>query len=215
MAVAHRQQQDIDRLMPGTEIRTIFDVGAYTGGTVTGYRDAFPDAEIWAFEPVPATYEQLVQETQRLDRIRAINLAMGARPGIAYIPTKVSDKAMLVSDERPGTVPVQVVTGDAFCDEHGVDRIGLLKIDTEGTDLDVLVGFHCMLGTRRVDLVYVEAGTHARNLRHVPLERFKGYLEPMGFAICRMYSMAHERPGPHLRRVDALFVSPQLIERHS
>jgi FkbM family methyltransferase len=215
---AQRQRADIEAFMPGTEVRTIFDIGANTGATVARYREAFPDAEIWAFEPVNATYQALVDTTSQLDGIHTFNVALGARNGqgsITAVGTSLQN--MLVDTDSPGPVqPVDIVAGDSFCQAHGVDRIDLLKIDTEGSDLDVLTGFHTMLGTGCIDLVYVEAGMHARNTKHVPLERFKGYLEPIGFAVFRLYNLAAERRrGPHLRRADVLFVSPHLINLHT
>ena len=58
-----------------------------------------------------------------------------------------------------------------------------------------------MLGESRVDLILVGAGLHAGNLKHVPLERSKGYLEPIGYAVFRFYRQSSERRrGPHLRR---------------
>jgi FkbM family methyltransferase len=217
---AQRQRADIDAYMPGTEIRTIFDVGANTGATVARYHEAFPEAEIWAFEPVNATYQALVETTADLGGVRTFNVALGAseREGrITAVGTSLMNTLVEGDSDSGGPVQhVEILSGDAFCRKNGIDRIGLLKIDTEGHDLEVLTGFHGMLGSGRIDLVYVEAGMHARNLKHVPLERFKGYLEPIGFAVFRLYNLAAERRGgPHMRRADVLFVSPQLIERHT
>jgi hypothetical protein len=48
---------DQQRLIP--DAKMIFDVGANVGQTAKTYRRLFPSAEIWSFEPVPASYESL------------------------------------------------------------------------------------------------------------------------------------------------------------
>lgn len=42
---------EIKSRLPQLEIKTIFDVGAHIGLTALEYSDAFPDAEVYAFEP--------------------------------------------------------------------------------------------------------------------------------------------------------------------
>ena len=204
--------------MPGTKIHTVFDVGANVGETVARYREANPDARIWAFEPVRASYQVLFAATSRLHGVHAFNVALGGTNRTGLISARgTSDQNTLVTEAYEGEAqPVDIITGDAFCKTHGIEHISLLKIDTEGGDLDVLRGFHGMLGDARIDLILVEAGMHAKNLQHVPLERFKGYLEPIGYAVFRFYRQSAERRGgPHLRRADVMFVSPRLIERYA
>ena len=53
---------------------------------------------------------------------------------------------------------------------------------------------------------------NSTNTKHVPLARFQGYLEPLGYHIFKLYNQSFEqRRGPHLRRADVVFISPRLI----
>lgn len=215
---AQRQARHIQMHMPGTEIRTIFDVGANVGDTAVKYRQAYPAAVIWAFEPVNATFRELERIAADGAGIRAFNVALGASDEEGRITAVGTSRGNgLVAGPASGPVqPVEIVRGDTFCRAHRVTQIDLLKIDTEGSDLDVLRGFHDMLGDGRIDLVYVEAGMHVDNAKHVPLERFKGYLEPIGYRVFKIYNQSAERrAGPHLRRADVMFVSGRMIERHA
>ena len=44
------------------------------------------------------------------------------------------------SDADTTEVPVRVETLDGYCERHGIDSIDLLKVDTQGYDLNVLKG---------------------------------------------------------------------------
>jgi FkbM family methyltransferase len=53
-------------------------------------------------------------------------------------------------------MPVSVRTIDDFCAEQAIAEIDLLKIDTEGYDLQVLEGARSLLTRGRVRFVYSE-----------------------------------------------------------
>ena len=52
----------------------------------------------------------------------------------------------------------RVVRGDEYCREAGIDRIGFLKVDVEGHEIEVLDGFGRMLTDGKVDVVQFEFG---------------------------------------------------------
>jgi hypothetical protein len=78
------------------------------------------------------------------------------------------------------------VTGDAYCAEHGIRRIDLLKIDTEGLDLRVLRGFDHMLASGAVDVVQFEYGL-ANIASHTLLADFHAFLGERGFAVGKIW----------------------------
>jgi hypothetical protein len=84
---------------------------------------------------------------------------------------------MVGADATGERVLVDVTTLDEFCAVQAVERIDILKIDTEGLDLDVLRGARQLLAEQRIGIVEVEAGMHGGNTRHVPFEVLKAYLE--------------------------------------
>ena len=86
--------------MPGTEIHTVFDVGANVGDTVVRYREANPEAQIWAFEPVRATYQVLVAGTSRLGGIHAFNVALGATNSSGLISATGTSDQNTLGDRR-------------------------------------------------------------------------------------------------------------------
>ena len=109
---------------------------------------------------------------------------------------------------------VEISTLDAFCDENAVELISLLRVDTEGSDLDVLNGASDLLGKHRIDFVQVEAGMHPGNTLHVEFETLKHYLEEHRYFVFGNYEQVGERAThqPHLRRTNPVFISEKLID---
>jgi FkbM family methyltransferase len=143
-----------------------------------------PNARVHTFEPVPASYRVL---TERLDgRARLYNLAIGAQDGTMpisggeYLPM-----ASLSRKDAPVIATVDVRRLDTVCAEQGIDRIDVLKIDTEGHELAVLQGAGNLLTERRIGLIQFETGgtqIHARTYA----DDFFALLEPAGYRIYRL-----------------------------
>jgi len=89
-------------------------------------------------------------------------------------------------------------------------------VDTEGGDLDVLLGAKKMLQSHLIDLVEVEAGMNPKNHKHVRFEILKGFLEEKGYFTFGIYEQMHEWPSkePHLRRINAVFISSNVMENN-
>lgn len=69
------------------------------------------------------------------------------RAAAEALHTKLSDYQEL---------PAQMIRGDEFCQENGIDHIDFLKIDTEGHDLNVLRGFGGMLTSGAISVIQFE-----------------------------------------------------------
>ena len=148
---------DLDRLL--SDIRTILDVGANEGQTALPFARAFPEATVFAFEPVPRTFSTLRARTASVDRIRCFELALGDYDGEATISLagKSGQNSLLnVAEPGPGTITVPVVRGDTWAPAHEVEHVDVLKIDAEGYDLEVLAGFEQLLTASSVRAVLVE-----------------------------------------------------------
>jgi FkbM family methyltransferase len=59
------------------EIRTIIDIGANTGMFSREMRNKFPDAQIYAFEPLPDCYEALISKMKSDKKFKSWNVALG------------------------------------------------------------------------------------------------------------------------------------------
>ena len=161
---------DVARLgrTQGFEITVVFDVGANAGQTCRELLEAFPQARIAAFEPHPDTMSRF-RSAVTDPRVTAHQLALADTTGDVTL-YEYGNRAggsmlnSLVPDARfprqfgyePRIRAVPSTTLDRFCETTNVDRIDLLKIDTEGSELAVLKGAERMLEQRRVRFIYVE-----------------------------------------------------------
>jgi FkbM family methyltransferase len=162
---------DISRLSKawGRPITTIFDVGANTGQTSRSARCAFPEARIYAFEPHPESFKQL-QASAAINRLSVHQLALGEKDGEAtFYEYAASGDGSLINSLTPNarfplhygystaaSRSVACSTIDSFCAQHSIDCVDVLKVDTEGFDLQVLRGAERMLRQNRVGFIYVE-----------------------------------------------------------
>jgi FkbM family methyltransferase len=146
---------------------TLFDVGANRGDYSRELRSAFPEAEIYAFEPNPYTFE-LLRATLSSAKDHTFCLGLGSAAGTETIYTYDnaldSVHATVCRDvfndvhhaSNIAAVDIQLTTIDQFCKGAGIKHIDVLKIDTEGYELHVLRGAARMLNEDRVDVIQFE-----------------------------------------------------------
>lgn len=208
----------IESRLPGFSPGTIFDVGANAGSVAIAFAEAFPGAQIFAFEPVQETYKTLLATIGDDARIRPFNLALGRKSGPVQMRIKAASVSNRIAGWRDLFKPRERVTmrsGDELCAELDLRQIDILKIDAEGHDLEVLRGFRAMLKAGRIALLEAEVALDPDNRRHVPFERVKRFLEPLGYRLFLLYEQTSELAHSgraHLRRADVVFLSPALIQ---
>lgn len=207
---------DIGLAFPRFSVETVFDIGANVGQSADSFPADFPGARIWSFEPSRSTFEQLQARFKGQPRVSCFNYAMSDHAGTANMErTEASDLRRLVAEDgQPEAVEsVELITLDAFCAGQGVDRIDYLKIDTEGHELQVLAGAARMLDADAIAILELELGMNPDNRRHTRFEEAKSILEERGYRVFAITEQTPEFPTkqPHLRRVNALFVSGTLI----
>jgi FkbM family methyltransferase len=196
---AFRQMQSAG---PDWTPNCVFDIGANMGQTVVQIRKVWPTVRVLAFEPISTTFAVLEANTAGDTALERHRLAFGSRAGRAKmlaVPRNTMNRIVTRPEEGP-TEEVEIVTGDAFCAAHGIDRLDVLKIDTEGHDLDVLTGFRNMLAERRITYVEAECAVAPDNAMHVPFSRIADFMFSFGYGLFNLY--AGMRVNVSLRRRD-------------
>jgi FkbM family methyltransferase len=183
------------RNVKGSDAAVAFDVGAHVGLWARAFIDCFPNGEVHCFEIAPQTFKLLKQELDADPRFHINDRGLSSEEGtvaLNYSPnsttTATVHEAMLASawgfDVQK--VEARITTGDKYVAEEDVQRLDILKIDTEGHDLSVLKGFHQTLAQRPIPMIQFEHG-----FVHIParslLRDFYEYLQPLGYTIGRLH----------------------------
>lgn len=155
---------------PDAEL-TVLDIGANVGIWTKGlypHLNGSQRASVrsYVFEPVPETFDRLQQNMAALDhdvRPRAMQIAFSDEVGEAemVVMQKLGgtnslefDASMAYAAEE--VIRVRKTTLATFCDEEKIDRIQLVKIDTEGHDSFVLKGAIDLFREGRIDVAQFE-----------------------------------------------------------
>jgi FkbM family methyltransferase len=155
------------RLAHRTPHMIALDIGAHTGFYSNKIKALAPSATIYAFEPHPQTFQRLQAEAAR-HNYTALNLACGDTIGRMTLydyadRTDGSQHASLykeaIEQAHRGAVKawdVEGTTVDHFVGQNNLAVIHLLKIDTEGHELKVLLGAEQTIAGGMVDAIHFE-----------------------------------------------------------
>jgi FkbM family methyltransferase len=169
---------------------TLLDVGANIGQTALSLAETFSGARIYSFEPVPATFAALQQNTAHLPGVECVNAALSDAAGEAMITTNRGGRNTLMSEVALSSrTKVRLDTVDAFCTKRGIEHIDLLKIDTEGYETWVLRGAKIMFEQGRIDFVLAECDFLRRpDEPHGDFFEIHQMLDSHGFRIVSFYT---------------------------
>ncbi|MBI5920063.1 MAG: FkbM family methyltransferase [Betaproteobacteria bacterium] len=130
--------------------RVIFDVGANVGYYAAQFSKRMAeDGIVYAFEPVPETYQTLIKNVELnclKQKIKTFQLGLGQAPDQAkiFLPgfsgSAAASLMNLHPEEDSREVTVKIETLDNLFSQSGLDRLDLIKMDIEGAELMALKG---------------------------------------------------------------------------
>jgi FkbM family methyltransferase len=123
----------------------IIDAGGYIGTAAIVFAEAFPDALIITLEPSNENFEILCRNIAKYPNIVPIKAALGATTGSAQLRNRGTGEWGFSIVQQPADCgsaevlhDVRVTTIEAILSDHGSRGIDLLKLDIEGSELDLL-----------------------------------------------------------------------------
>lgn len=133
-----------------TRAQVTFDVGAYVGYFSLLAAQANPSGQVFAFEPLPSIHKRLLRNValNRVENVHCFATAVGEAEGEAEFwhidaetPTSSSlSREFMGGGEHLLSTKVTVIALDHFIRQHKLNRVDLLKLDTESTEYQVLRG---------------------------------------------------------------------------
>ncbi len=150
----------VRRVIARNNIRTIIDVGANVG-QYASVLAAHSKGPIYSFEPLSSSFEELKKNAP--SQVHPFRYAISDSAGSLklYARREKSEQATLHQELVTATTVVEtvpVITLDAFIKEHAVKDIDLVKIDTEGHEMEVLKGMQELLASAPPRFIQFEFG---------------------------------------------------------
>lgn len=141
---------------------TMLDVGANKGEwssrVLSASEASRKPARVFAFEPCSGTRALLQQRFVGSNHVTVCGVALSDSEGEAdfFSSGAGSGTNSLSSTSGRDTERVKLTTLDRFVEENHIDKLCMIKIDTEGFDYSVLVGATATLSKGVVDVVQFE-----------------------------------------------------------
>jgi len=154
----------------------IFDIGSGTGESVFRFNFYFPDAIYHCFEPSRKSFEILQEKTKNLNnKFFLNNYAVGDKneTEIFYESEKLDTSSFyLINENHPWSknlkknfkfknlnsnqYPVKIFTLDDYIAEKKIEKIDLIKIDTQLYEDKVLKGLKKSIENKIIDFIEIE-----------------------------------------------------------
>jgi len=203
----------------------IIDVGAFEGfpgDTTPTFAEAFPDNTIYAFEPFTESYSKLVINMKKYKNVKTFNLALSDKvdKGTLYVSAESHSSSLLQNNDQAldnlkseyskaihsvKKETVDILTLDEFASQSNIGMVGILKIDTQGTELSVLKGGSEVL--KNTVLVVAESGNHDVYKNSTKYYELDQYLRENGFILYDYVPSLYEKG--RLYEFDAIYVNKE------
>jgi len=136
-------------------VKVVIDIGANVGFFSKLCRDIYPKSKIFAFEPIPKTFECLKKNFCEDNNMQVYNLAISDYDGRAKMNFDEQDSVISQITEK-GDIEVEARVLDGFVEKNNIDYIDILKIDTEEHEAHVLRGASATLPRTRYLFIEIQ-----------------------------------------------------------
>lgn len=169
----------------------ILDVGSRDLGQSIEFNSAYPKAKIYAFEPNPDQFDICKNLAKNYDNIQVYQLAIADKKGVLdFYKTlgNIGASSLLepidvpfASSQIVEKISVDTDTLENWLKSEKIDKVDILWMDTQGTELLALKGMADYL--RSVKFIHCEASPQAYYKGHVLKSELETFLVDSGFEI--------------------------------
>lgn len=172
-------------------IRTVLDIGANVGEFTAIFAELFPEATIYAFEPLPDCYAALEKVASRYNKVRPLNVAVGAEESVctmyksSWAPAssirKMDDlhKENYPHSAKSEPIEVSVRSLDRIFDHTRLEEGILVKIDVQGFEDEVIRGGLNVL--KKASIIVIESSFKRLYHEEPMFNGIYSLLYPLGF----------------------------------
>ena len=199
---------------------TIFDIGANRGLKIAQFLKLFPSSSIYAFEPYVPLFKELEKQFLNNSEIRLFNIGISDKKaegvfnvnqGVDTSSFLISNKTGLNSDKQVQTieqVTLPLDTLDQIVLNEKIEKIHILKLDIQGSELNALKGAEGLLIEKRIDVIFTEAYFIQQYIDQPLFYEIASYLQQFGYSLQDIYNPIYGKG--KLAWCDAIFVRENL-----
>jgi len=179
----------------------VFDVGANIGAMALYYANlALPQGHIYAFEPTDYAFEKLkknVSLNPKLENIMTLEKTFISEQEKVesnlevYSSWKVDQKGENTHPTHGGTAKMAsftpTTTLDKYVDRNSIRQVDLIKIDTDGYELEVLQGAKEMIIRFRPHITF-EVGLYLLDERGISFEQYIQFFSKLNYSLISLKS---------------------------
>ena len=214
------------KLLAGRPVEFVVDGGGHYGDWTTNYRAAFPSATVTVFEPFPTCVQALERSFGSDRQVKLVGKALGETTGErtlfcnrlsatnSLFQVDPAIRELLPDPEwvtPEAEMKIPVVTLDEYCQEAGVSRVNLLKLDVQGSELLALRGAEKLLARAAVDLIYTELLFRPHYQGQAYFFEVAEFLHRHGYSLHGLYNLGVGKEGK-MWQADGIFVRAGLAE---
>ena len=150
----------------------IIDVGSHVGFTACKFSKHFKNGIIYSFEPSKISYSYLIKniDLNMLNNVKHYNLAVGDKE--CNVGLTNNDNLFLNEIDIDGS-DVKMITIDSL----KLENIGMIKIDAEGFEIQVLRGLNDTIKINK-PILFIEIHNHKYN-------EYENYLKSINYKITK------------------------------
>lgn len=195
--------------------KVIIDGGANIGNYALLINKFCPLSEVYCFEPVKETYQRLTGNLRGKANIKPLNKGL-------YVENTSKEINIFQSDEHASIYNINnakpteksvidLVKGDSFLAEHGIEDVFFAKLDLEGAEYDAIQGFEQAIRNRRIRLIQFEYGYVNISAKRLLID-FHELLESYDFIVGKVYPKTVEFRKYQFKHED--FLGPNFVAVH-
>ena len=195
----------------------IVDVGVADGATCTFFSREFPAHKILGFEPVKQSFDHASAQTKQNANIKLNHMALSDRKGESTVHITSDSLSSSLNEidyssldgetkdysSKFETIEHQKVITSTLDDETGSEKILLMKIDTQGTELTILKGGIETL--KRTKLILIEMNNHHLYKNSCQYHEVDAFLRQQGFELKDIYVTYRDKG--NMKEYDALYLN--------
>jgi FkbM family methyltransferase len=194
----------------GMAINTVYDIGAWNGDWSRHHKQVLPASEFILFEANPA-YGNILANSG----FKAFNTVL-SNPGREYVEffngTNTGDsyyKETTAHYDNQGSIRLPCTTLDNLVRDYNLAIPNFIKIDTQGSELDILSGASFL---DRVDMIYTECPIVCYNKGAPNIQDYLDFFKQRNFVPIDVFEI--HRGEETLIQLDIMFMKYETKERY-